>query len=117
MHKNLEIKTYEFNGYDVTIKMDYQNYTLSIVDPLDGYKRKCYVFAERPLDFMDNWVNILDAIKQSVEAAQAEMTEYRKAKQKENEDTAGEILDLAYHMVKDRIGAKDKKAKKNPFKF
>lgn len=107
--KNLEIKTYNCCGVDVTVQMDYKTGAISIVEEAPcgagyvgaGYVKKNYIFAGRPVEFAaENWINILNAIKHAVESATSEMLEYKAAKQKEAEDTMFEMLDMANAVVK-----------------
>lgn len=72
MTKHLEIRTIEHRGVKVTIKIDYDNGTASMVE-MGGFGAKKWVFAERGLAYMDGWKNILDAMQLAVKECKKEL--------------------------------------------
>jgi hypothetical protein len=65
-----EIKTIEHKGISVAIKVDYQRGTASLVKtqfsyPI-GYPNKLWCFADRGLEYMNDWQNILEAMQVAV---------------------------------------------------
>jgi hypothetical protein len=87
MIKHLEIKTYEYCGISVTVKIDYNDDTISLVErKLDNYVKKEWIFINRGLEFMGSWIEILDAMKYAIEEAQKELEQYKRDKMKEKED-------------------------------
>jgi hypothetical protein len=110
MIKHLEIKTYEYCGIKVTVKIDYNDDTISLVErELDNYVKKEWVFINRGLEFMSSWLDILDAMKYAIEEARKELKAYKDAKFKEKNDNVCEALDLATAIIK----KKDDKRNRN----
>ena len=88
MTKNLEIITYEFKGIKVTVKIDYDNGLISLVQNENGeYKNKTWKFAKRSLSYMQGWKNILGAMEYAIKEAEKLLYECENKKKvaKENE--------------------------------
>lgn len=69
--KLTQVKTYTFNDIDVTVKIDFYNNQISLVNSLN-YQPKQYVFVERGVEFMNGWLNILEAMKSAIKEAKKE---------------------------------------------
>jgi hypothetical protein len=82
--KNLEIKTIEHKGVTVTYKIDYDAGRASLVEfQNNGWKKKEWIFAERGLEYMNGWQDILEAMqvavkecKKALESDLAEKTKF-----------------------------------------
>jgi hypothetical protein len=59
-----EIKTIEHKGIIVAIKVDYKTGTASIVTT-EQYTPKKFVFAERGLEYMQGWLDIMEAMQEA----------------------------------------------------
>lgn len=113
MIKHLEVKTYEYCDVRVTVKIDYNDSTISLVErELDNYVNKKWVFVGRGLEYMNGWQTILDAMKYAIEESSKELKAYQDAKLKEKSDMVCEALDIATDIIK----KKDDKTKKNKIK-
>jgi len=78
MTKHLEVRTVETNEIKVSILIDYDRGTLSLVevDPMNSANRwrgKKYLFNNRELNYMRPWLRILDAMKAAIEEGQKEL--------------------------------------------
>lgn len=71
--KNLEIRTIEHKGIKVSIKIDYDKGEASLVDPLDNYKGKQWLFSQRGLEYMNGWLNIMEAMQVAVKECKKEL--------------------------------------------
>ena len=72
--KNLEIRTIEHKGVRVTIKINYDNGQASLVEnQFNDYKRKQWIFAERGLEYMNGWSDILEAMQVAVKECKKEL--------------------------------------------
>lgn len=63
--KHQEIKTVEHKGIKVMLKVDYDSGLVSLVErgmEFGKYKKMEWVFAERGLEFMNSWLNILEVM-------------------------------------------------------
>lgn len=115
--KHLEIKTYRACDIEITVKIDYDAETISLVEKECGrhvegmpqYGNKNWVFVGRGLEFMQGWENILDAMKYAIKQASKELADYLKEVEKDKEDQACEILDLATDLIKAGKNIKRKK--------
>lgn len=67
MSKNLlEVREYKFEGVTLWVRLDRRAKTLSFVEwnkDFDDYKEKDWIFANRGLEYMNGWLNILEAMK------------------------------------------------------
>lgn len=78
MQKHLEIKTIEHKGIKVVLKLDYEAGTASLVDLLHANgdtqsTPKKWVFAGRGLEYMNGWLNILDAMTVAVKECKKDL--------------------------------------------
>lgn len=84
MKKITETRTYTFNDINVTIRINYIENKISIVDPNNGYRDKQFIFCNRGVEYMNGWLNILEAMKSAIKEAkkdyEAELAEQTKLK-------------------------------------
>lgn len=89
MKKHLEIKTIEHKGIEVTLEVDYDRALVSLLEWSSfgsRWEKKEYVFANRGLEYMRPWLNILEAMTVAVKEGQ------RCLEQKLAEDSAFKTL-------------------------
>jgi len=72
MTQHLEVRTITTHDIGVTIMIDYDRGTVSLVeqDPINSaslWRGKKYLFTNRELNYMNGWLNILDAMMAAVE--------------------------------------------------
>jgi hypothetical protein len=103
MIKHLEIKTYEYCGINVTVKIDYHKKQISLVEADKNhqtYNNRAYYFAGRELlEYIKGWKDILEAMKYAMEESAKELKEYLDLKEKERMDDTTKILMAATDMV------------------
>jgi hypothetical protein len=86
----LSIKKYEFSdGTVIRVKVDYENNKVSLVDK--GGNNTKFLFAERGVEFMNGWVNILGAMQYAIKASRDDLLAWQKVK--EDKDTK-QIIDI-----------------------
>lgn len=79
------IKKYEFSdGTNIHVKIDFENNRVSFVEPdmrkVDApYRNKEWLFAERGVDYMNGWINILGAMQYVAREARNELEAWQKA--------------------------------------
>lgn len=76
MIKHNELKTVEYKGIKITLDINYDAGTVSLVhqkDRFNGWQPKEFVFANRSLEYMNAWLLILDAIKFAVSQAKKDL--------------------------------------------
>lgn len=66
------IRTYTNFGIGVTVKIDFDKKTISLVD--DQFKPKNWKFSDRTIDYMQGWKNILTAIEMAIDEASEDLT-------------------------------------------
>jgi hypothetical protein len=112
MIKHLEVKTYEYCDVRVTVKIDYNDSTISLVErELDNYINKKWVFVGRGLEYMNGWQTILDAMKYAIEEATKELEQYKRDKMKEKEEDVMNALDIATDIIKNKNAKRNKSRK------
>ena len=85
--KNLEIRTLEHKGIKVTIKIDYDKGTVSLMEfENESWKRKKWIFADRGLEYMNGWQNVLEAMQVAVAECKKELEKDLAEKTKFKED-------------------------------
>lgn len=79
--KHLEVETYVHLGIAVQVEIDYDNGKISL---MQGRKQvKNWVFAQRGLEYMDGWRNILDAMKYAIGEAEKKLAKHTGEKEKQ----------------------------------
>ncbi len=134
MIKHLEIKTYEYGDVKVTVQINYDLNTISLIEMCDiphlhdpQYNKSCYskphhyVFANRGLEYMNGWRNVLHGLEHAIGEAEAELKAYIKQKEDEKHELVENVLMQATDIVKARslpcerhklTGCKSKKCRK-----
>ncbi len=83
LNKKISIKDYEHNNIKITVKIDYMQKTISIMEnSTKGVKK--WIFAERGLSYMQGWINILNAIENAIDEARTELQKYEDAQIEQN---------------------------------
>lgn len=88
----LEVVRYEHKGVVVHVKIDYLNRNISLVNDTDWTTKK-WVFAQRGLEYMQGWKNILDAMRLAVEFAETKLRMRKDEKQAKFEEQMLEVFD------------------------
>lgn len=82
--KHLEIKTIEHKGVKVIVQIDFDNEKITLVEEvMRQYEKKHWVFADRGLDYMQGWQNVLDAMKFAVAQATKDLRDDQESRTKE----------------------------------
>ena len=92
-----EIKDYTFNNVTVRVEIDYAKRTISLVEGDNRHKfaTKKWCFANRGLEYMNGWRNVLDAIKHAIEQAEKELTTYVDSEK----DKVAELVNKSFEMT------------------
>ncbi len=86
--KHIEIRTVETHGIKVVIKIDYDLGTASLVERNGtGFVGKKYFFCDRGLEYMNGWLNILEAMQVAVKECKKELEKDLGKKTRINEDS------------------------------
>ncbi len=107
MIKHLEVKTYEYGDIKVMVETNFDTGKISLVEKKEKEfnadfrtEMKKWVFVQRGLEYMNGWLNILDAMKYAIEQARDELKAYQAKVKKDKEDDVTEILMQATDLVK-----------------
>lgn len=86
----LSIKKYEFSdGTTVYVKIDFAKNKVSLVDQ-NGSNYK-WLFAERGVEYMNGWLNILGAMRYAIKDARDQLEAWQKARDDEKQK---QIIDI-----------------------
>lgn len=77
---HLEIYTHTYKGIDVRVKIDYPNAEVSLLDEQNEGKR--WLFVKRTPEYLNPWLNILDAMKSAIKEAKEKVEAYEKEREK-----------------------------------
>lgn len=92
MTKNIEIITFDEGDVKITIKIDYNQNTLSLVERNGSvYLDKQWLFAERTPDYFNGWRYILDEMKKAIEYGEEQLKEFNDERMKEDAMTLCEL--------------------------
>lgn len=73
MVQNKRIEYYDFTHKDVkiTVKIDYYNNKISLMqeDSQYSFQHKKWIFADRGVEYMPAWLNILEAMQEAIKDA------------------------------------------------
>jgi fructose-1,6-bisphosphatase/sedoheptulose 1,7-bisphosphatase-like protein len=94
-NKVIEIYEITIGRITVTVKIDYIMNKISLVDSInhgEAFSPKHYVFAERGVEYMNDWLNIINAMSSAVIDAKRKyehnLAEVTKFKNKKSRDLA-----------------------------
>lgn len=111
-HKHIEIYEHIHKGISVLVKIDYFTNEISLLED-KTMQRKEWIFAKRGVEYMNGWINILEAMQEAIkhakkkyEANLAEESKFRNKdfnveigykikKLKKGEVVKGELLELS----------------------
>ena len=71
------VRQYEYAGIKVIVAINFERGTISLVDNSFSHNNKKWVFAERQLEYMQSWQNILDAMKYALSEATEVLKDYK----------------------------------------
>lgn len=75
----LKIKRYDFSdGTTIRVKIDFEHNKVSLVDNQNANNK--FLFAERGLEYMNGWLNILGAMRYAIREARDELQAWQDAK-------------------------------------
>jgi hypothetical protein len=74
----LEVRQYEHEGIQVSVKIDYARRVISVVAPDENFANKSFTFAGRGTPYIASWHRILDAIKLATSEAHRDLSQYEK---------------------------------------
>lgn len=94
----LNIKKYDFSdGTNIYVKIDFANNKVSLVDQ-NGAPTK-FKFAERGIEYMNGWLNILGAMRYAIRQARDELEAWQKAKK---DKETQQIIDIMVALAEDK---------------
>lgn len=83
MQTLLTITNITTNGITVTVKIDFKNKTVSLVDNCFEYPNKNWIFVERGLEYQKGWHGILEAMKVAIDYGFEQLKIQEEKKQEE----------------------------------
>lgn len=81
-NNRLVIRDYTYNKVTVTVKIDFDEEHISLVNGNGDYPPKNWLFAKRSLGYMAGWQAILDAMKYAISEAEKELREVVEEREK-----------------------------------
>ena len=94
--KLVDVLTYTKNGIDIDIKVDYRKREISLLDSLSNTE-KSFIFANRGIEYMNSWLNILDAMRGAIIFGKSELENYVS---EQSEVTQKRVVDLIINVNK-----------------
>lgn len=98
--RHFEVKTYAHKGVNVTVEIDYIEGKIALVEKkgtnhgVVQWGAKQWVFANRTIDYMQGWQNILDAMKYAVEQSTKDLKKHQDAEDKRKRDLTEHAIGL-----------------------
>lgn len=109
MKKIKETVEFEKNGIKVYVRIDYVNNSFDLVEKERGtmskFKKKDYCFIGRGVEYINGWLNILDAMKYAMEEAK-KMYEHNLAL--ESELKSDNLINVYHERAKAFVGREKK---------
>jgi len=94
----LSIKKYEFSdGTTIYVKIDFAKNKVSLVD--QNGSNTNFKFAERGLEYMNGWLNILGAMRYAVRLARDELEAWQKVQDDKKQQ---QIIDIMVALAEDK---------------
>jgi len=69
-----EVYCFTYKKIDIYVKIDYYNNKISLMQPecaAMNFAKKQWVFADRGVEFMNGWLEILEAMKEAIKDAKS----------------------------------------------
>lgn len=95
---HMEVLSYEYKGITVRVRINYDNGKISLIDESGSHKR--WLFAERGLEYMKGWQNILDAMKYTIGEATKKLEEDQDEKEKKTDECINRMIDITANALK-----------------
>ncbi len=96
MDKHLEVRTTEHKGINVMVRIDYDNNTVGLIERTAGedcgFTGKKWVFNNRGIEYMQGWLDILEAMTVAVKDAKSDLEKHQKAKSAKKEKLMVDII-------------------------
>lgn len=87
----MTVKKYEFSdGTIIRIRIDFENNKVTLVEK-DGNKAR-FLFADRGIEYMNGWLNILGAMQYAIRQARDELEVWQKAKEEKDKQHIIDIM-------------------------
>lgn len=118
--KYLEVKGYKYIGIEILVKIDYEKGNISFVEsiphgifiePNYRFVDKKWLFANRGLEYMAGWKDILQAMEYAIDQASKELKSYNDEVEKYKAGEICQMMDIASEIIKGQN--KNKKGKNN----
>lgn len=94
----LKVKKYEFSdGTIIRVKIDFEKNKVSLVDQNNANTN--FKFAERGLEYMNGWLNILGAMRYAVREARDELEAWQKV---QKDKKTKQIIDIMVALQEDK---------------
>jgi len=79
MTKNISIVTIEHKRVKVSVKIDYDNMEVSLVEKVENsnYKAKQFLFAKRGLEYMESWESVIEAQLVAIRYGRDELKKFK----------------------------------------
>lgn len=78
------INSYVYNGVEIWVEIDFKDKKISLINEpeytTNKIESKKWIFANRGLEYMAGWKNILDAMKYAINQASLELANYNENK-------------------------------------
>ncbi len=81
--KQSETIVHTHKGIEVTVSIDYARNNVSLVDQTGVCKK--WAFGDRSLEYMQGWLDIIEAMEMAVRYAKTQLEQYQREKEKANE--------------------------------
>jgi hypothetical protein len=94
--EQLEIYDHHYKGIAVRVKIDYPNAEVSLLDGKN--EPKDWRFARRTPEYLNPWLNILDAMKSAIKEAKEKVEAYEREREKHG--LAGQLEDIVIYKPK-----------------
>ncbi len=98
MEKHIEVRTTEHKGIKVMVKIDYDNNQVSLVEKNEQmfkdtlFTSKKWVFANRGVEYMNGWLDVLEAMASAVKDAKSDLEKVLKAREVKKEKMVVDII-------------------------
>lgn len=92
--KLLEEKRYTFNNVEIYVRINYRKKTISLIDNDGKGIGKRFLFANRQIEYITGWINVLKAMEFAMGEAKELLDEYIDTENKERENSIIELMEI-----------------------
>lgn len=94
-----EVKEYIYKNITVTLSINYAKNEVSVLEN-NSDKARHFIFQNRGVEYMQGWINVLEAVNYAVKEAKKDLEDYKTKETQKIEDLVNESIHKVFSLIK-----------------